>query len=124
MMLLLDTRVFLWWRENSPRLSTEARSAIAGSDVVFVSVASAWEVAIKRWLGRIRLDEPFERGIEESRFSKLAVSFEHADAVARLEPHHSDPFDRMLLAQARVENLTLVTHDRSFEPYGQPVIWS
>jgi PIN domain nuclease of toxin-antitoxin system len=123
-MLLLDTRVFLWWRENNPRLSSAAREAIAGSDVVFVSVASAWEVAIKRMLGRIRLDEPFERGIEESRFSKLAISFEHAHVVAGLEPHHSDPFDRMLLAQARVENLTLVTHDRSFEPYRQPVIWS
>lgn len=123
-MLLLDTQVFLWWRENNPRISPSARDAIAGADVVFISVASAWEVAIKRGLGRIRLDEPFERGVEDSRFSKLAISFEHTDAVAGLPSHHSDPFDRMLLAQARVENLTLVTHDRSFEPYRQPVIWA
>lgn len=64
------------------------------------------------------------RSAWEWRFSKLAISFAHAEAVSRLDSHHSDPFDRMLLAQARVDDLTIVTHDRSFEPYGQPVIWA
>ncbi len=124
MRLLLDTHVFLWWRENSSRLAPDTRDAIATADVVFVSIASAWEVAIKRALGRLRLAEQFERGIEDSRFSKLAISFAHAAGVADLEAHHSDPFDRMLLVQARLDGLTIVTHDRKFEPYGQPVIWA
>jgi PIN domain nuclease of toxin-antitoxin system len=122
--LLLDTHAFLWWKENNPRLSLPAREAIAGADLVFVSSASAWEVAIKASLGKIRLPRPFSEGVDESGFLELPIQFRHAAAVELLPPHHADPFDRMLVAQARVERLVIVTHDRAIEPYGAPVIWS
>lgn len=121
--LLLDTHAFLWWRENSPRLSNEARGLIRSASVVFVSVASAWEAAIKVGLGKLRLPESFEAGVIASRFDKLPIAFSHADAVSKLPRHHSDPFDRMLIAQAIGERLTLVTHDRRFAPYGIKIVW-
>lgn len=124
MRLLLDTHVFLWWREDNPRLAPEARGAIADADLCFVSAASAWEVAIKMRLGKIRIPGPFEAAVEDSRMSKLPVTFAHAAATAELPDYHSDPFDRMLIAQARIEGLTLVTHDRRYEPYRVPVIWT
>jgi PIN domain nuclease of toxin-antitoxin system len=122
--LLLDTHVFLWWRERSPRLEEEALRAIAGADVVLVSAASAWEIAIKSALGKLRLPGPLEPAVEESGFSRLPIEFRHAAAVEALPPHHGDPFDRMLIAQALVEGLTLVTHDRHFDPYRVPVLWT
>jgi PIN domain nuclease of toxin-antitoxin system len=122
--LLLDTPVFIWWRENNPRLKEGARSAIAGPDVVLVSAATAWEIAIKTAIGKLRVPGPVEPAVEDSGFGKLAVDFRHAAAVATLPPHHSDPFDRMLLAQALVEGLTLVTHDRRFERYRVPMLWA
>ena len=97
--LLLDTRVFLWWRANSPLLGADARAAIARADLVFVSVASAWEAAIKMALGKLRLPESFEAGVLASRFERLPIAFAHAEAVASLPQHHSDPFDRMLVVQ-------------------------
>ncbi len=124
MRLLLDTQVFLWWRENSPRLGADAREVIAEADLVFVSVASAWEVAIKIGLGKLRIAAPFEQGVDESQFSKLPITFSHAAVVASLPAHHADPFDRMLIAQAQAEGLTLVTHDRRFERYRVPIVWT
>ena len=123
MRLLLDTHAFLWWREDSPRLGGDARQAIATADLVFVSAASAWEAAIKIALGKLRIPGSFEAGVTDSQFSKLPIDFVHAAAVAVLPPHHTDPFDRMLVAQAFVEGLTVVTHDRAFAPYTVPVIW-
>jgi PIN domain nuclease of toxin-antitoxin system len=122
--LLLDTHVFLWWREASPRLSPEARDAIAAAPVVFVSAASAWEAAIKQALGRLRLPDRFAAGVEESGFEQLAVTFDHAERAGALPPHHADPFDRMLVAQALAEDLTLVTRDRRLEPYAADVLWA
>jgi len=121
--LLLDTHVVLWWRAASPQLSTAARDAIGDADAVFVSAASAWEVAIKTALGRLRLPDRFATGVEESGFEQLAVTFGHAERAGALPPHHGDPFDRMLIAQVLEERLTLVTHDRRFEPYGVDVLW-
>ncbi len=122
--LLIDTHVAIWWRSNDPRLQLAARDAIATATLVLVSAASAWEVAIKSNLGRIRLPRPFAEGIEDSGFVQLPIGFDHAAAVELLPPHHSDPFDRMLVAQAKVERLVVVTHDRQFEPYGIAVIWT
>jgi PIN domain nuclease of toxin-antitoxin system len=122
--VLLDTHVFLWWRESSDRLGAEARRVVAGADVAFVSAASAWEVAIKVGLGKLKIPGPLEPAVDESRFDKLPITFAHAAAVTALAPHHGDPFDRMLIAQALVEQLTVVTHDRRFEPYGIPIIWA
>jgi PIN domain nuclease of toxin-antitoxin system len=122
--LLLDIHVFIWWRENSPRLGAEARGRIASASVVFVSVASAWEAAIKIALGKLSLPESFEAGVVASRFDKPPIEFGHAEAVAALPRHHDDPFDRMLIAQALTEHLTLVTYDRRFAPYGVDIVWT
>lgn len=123
MTLLLDTHVLLWWREASSRIDGEARRSIATADDVFVSAASAWEVAIKVALGKLRIPEPLEDAVSESGFDALPITFAHAATVTGLAPHHADPFDRMLIAQALIEGLTIVTHDRRFAPYGVPVIW-
>jgi PIN domain nuclease of toxin-antitoxin system len=122
--LLLDTHVFLWWRANDPLLQEPARSAIAEADVVFVSAATAWEAAIKASLGRLDLPDTIESGVENSGFEKLLISFSHAEAAAALPSHHGDPFDRMLVAQAVSEDLTLVTHDRRLEAYEVSILWT
>jgi PIN domain nuclease of toxin-antitoxin system len=122
--LLLDTHVFLWWRTDDRRLKKNARSAIANASLVFVSAASAWEAAIKAALGRLHLPDTMEAGVEESGFEKLPISFSHAEAAAALPTHHLDPFDRMLVAQAILEGLTLITHDQRFKPYDLPILWT
>jgi PIN domain nuclease of toxin-antitoxin system len=108
--LLLDTHAFLWWREDSRRIGKVARRAIGNAEEVHVSAASAWEASIKSARGQLRLPEPFEDGVR-------------ARALLPLPPPHRDPFDRMLIAQALVEGLAIVTHDRRFEPYGVPITW-
>ena len=120
--LLLDTHVFLWWRADDPHLKETAKVAIAEADVVFVSAATAWEAAIKAALGRLQLPDTVESGVEDSGFEKLPITFSHAEAAAVLPPHHYDPFDRMLVAQATAEGLTLVTHDRNLESYDVPIL--
>jgi PIN domain nuclease of toxin-antitoxin system len=122
--LLLDTHVFIWWRVNSPLLGRDARAAIASAELVFVSLASAWEAAIKTALGKLRLPESFEAGVIASRFERLPIAFSHAEAVASLARHHSDPFDRMLVVQCLSEGLTLVTHDRRLAAYGVDIVWA
>ena len=122
--LLLDTHVFLWWRADDPLLQKSARSAIADADVVFVSAATAWEAAIKASLGRLKLPDTVTSGVDDSGFEKLPVTFPHAEAAAALPKHHHDPFDRILVAQAAVENLTFVTHDRTLKAYDVPILWT
>lgn len=123
MRLLLDTHAFLWWRTNDRRLTPAVRSAIVAADVVFVSAASAWEAGIKAALGRLRYPDTIEAGVESSGFEKLSITLAHAERAAKLPRHHSDPFDRMLVAQAEIEGLTLVTKDRALSHYGVAVIW-
>jgi len=120
--LLLDTHVVLWWRADDPRLGRAAREAIAIADFVHVSAASVWEAGIKMRLGRLRLPERFAKGVADSGFSELPVRFAHAERAADLPRHHADPFDRMLVAQAQIEGLTLVTHDSSIWRYDVPVL--
>jgi len=122
--LLLDTHVFLWWRGEPARLSSQVRSSIASADIVFVSAASAWEAAIKISLGRLELPDTVEAGVLASGFEKLLITFSHAEHVTSLPLHHRDPFDRMLVAQAQAEGLTLVTHDRLLEPYDVEILWT
>lgn len=122
--LLLDTHVFLWWRGDPGRLPAPVLEAVAGADLVFVSAASAWEAAIKVALGRLELPEPLEAGVLASGFERLPITFTHAEAAAALPPHHRDPFDRMLVAQARLEDLVLVTHDRQLARYEVNTFWS
>lgn len=124
MNLLLDTHVFLWAVENHPHLSPAARSAITdGQNIVFVSAATAWEIAIKRRVGK--LTAPEDDYLEElrlHRFTALAIKMGHALAVEALPPHHKDPFDRLLIAQAPIEKLTVVTRNAKMMAYDIPVI--
>ena len=124
MNLLLDTHVFLWWVVEPSRLSDEARAEIADTGaLVHVSAVSAWEISIKRALGRIELrDEEFAYGMRENGFTELPVTAEHGLAAGALPLLHRDPFDRMLVAQARCEKLTLVTRDREIFAYDVPVL--
>ncbi len=124
MTLLLDTHIVLWWWGLDARLTPATRDAIALAGTVLVSAASAWEVAIKQALGRLALRDPFTAMMDSSGFTELPVTCRHADAVAGLTPHHRDPFDRLLIAQATLERATLVTHDRHFKPYNLPVLWA
>ncbi len=123
MRLLLDTHAFLWWRADDRRLGKRARAAIADADVVFVSAATAWEAAIKAALGRLQYPDTIEMGVEASGFEKLPISLAHAEWAARLPLHHRDPFDRILVAQAQAEGLSLVTDDRKILRYDVPVLW-
>jgi PIN domain nuclease of toxin-antitoxin system len=114
--LLLDTHVLIWWDEGR-RLSGAARRAIEAADSVYASAVSAWEVAIKIGLGRLRPARTVEEAADESGFLELPITFRHAQRVSGLPAHHRDPFDRLLVAQAEVEGLTLVTRDPVFERY-------
>ena len=123
MRLLLDTHALLWWLEDSPELSADARERIAdGSNEVAVSAASAWEMAIKQAAGRLRVPDDLGDALEASHLMPLPITLEHAFRAGSLPPHHQDPFDRMLIAQALIEGLTIVTRDARFEPYGVPLL--
>jgi PIN domain nuclease of toxin-antitoxin system len=115
--LLLDTHVLLWWLADDPSLPAAARGAIADEPEVFVSAASAWEIAIKRALGKLDAPDDLEGAVGASGFLQLPVKFDHAATAGVLPRHHEDPFDRMLVAQARCESLTLVTADKRLSRY-------
>ena len=121
MNLLLDTHVLIWWDEGR-KLAAAARRAIRQADAVYVSAASAGEVAIKIGLGRLRPTRTVAQAAEESGFLELPVTFRHAEQVAALPGHHRDPFDRLLVAQAEVEGLTLISRDPVFRRYGVKTI--
>ncbi len=124
MRLLLDTLTVLWWQADDAQLGRAARKAIAAAEVVFVSPASAWELVIKGASGKVRLPVPFEMVIEDSGFTQLPISLAHVATLSALPPHHADAFDRILIAQALSEQLTLVSRDRQLAPYGVPTIWT
>ena len=117
MRLLLDTHALIWW-DAGVGLRRAAERAIRDADQVYVSAVSGWEVAIKASLGRLRTKRSVADAVTQSGFEELPVRLHHAEVLARLPWHHRDPFDRMLVAQALAEGLTLVTRDRSFRPYG------
>ena len=122
MRLLLDTHVFLWSVTASRQLKAEARAYLASAEAVYVSAASIWEIAIKSQLGKIDGDpEALAVAIEASGFQELPITAAHAAAVAKLPMQHTDPFDRLLLAQAFREPLRLVTADRALAAYGGAV---
>jgi PIN domain nuclease of toxin-antitoxin system len=109
---LLDTHVLLWVLSDDPRLQGQARAAITdGRNRVLVSAASAWEITIKKALGKLRSPDDLPDQLTRQRFVPLEITVAHALAVGDLPDHHADPFDRMLVAQARTDRLTLITHD-------------
>lgn len=120
MRLLLDTHVLIWWLADDGKLKKPARTIIADPhNEVFASAVVVWEVAIKAALGRIDTDvDEFETAIRQNGLQPLPVTLLHAARVGHLPKVHRDPFDRMLVAQASVEELRLVSHDRVFERYG------
>jgi PIN domain nuclease of toxin-antitoxin system len=120
--LLLDTEALIWWDANDPRLGGNARALIQNADEVYVSAASAWEIAIKVALGQLQTTRRPSRAVAESGFEELPIAFEHAEAVADLPRHHNDPFDRLIVATAGIESLTIVTSDRLLSPYGRPLV--
>jgi PIN domain nuclease of toxin-antitoxin system len=122
MRLLLDTHVFIWSVTASRQLKAVTRDYLAAAQAVYVSAASIWEIAIKSRLGQIDGDaQAFAAAIEASGFHALPVTAGHAAAVAKLPLHHTDPFDRLLLAQAFTEPLRFVTADRTLSAYGGAV---
>jgi PIN domain nuclease of toxin-antitoxin system len=122
--VLVDTHALIWWQRDDRRLSRGARRAIVNADIVWVSATAGFEVATKIAQGKLRLDEPFRVLIAVDDFRELPFTLRHAEELEHLPFHHKDPFDRILVAQARVEGATIVTHDRAFESYGVPVIWT
>lgn len=123
MRLLLDTNALIWWLEKSPKLSRRTYAEINDPDnPVWVSAASPWEIEIKRAAGRLEAPTDVLGQIDRAGFVPLPITLEHGVAAGCLPPHHRDPFDRMLIAQAQLEGLTIVTHDRRFESYGLPLL--
>lgn len=125
MRLLLDTHVVLWLVQDNPRLKPTVRTAIgAAAGGVHVSVASLWEMKIKAALGKLTLPSDLHAALLNSGMSFLPIGVRHIDALGGLPDHHKDPFDRMLIAQAQAEDLTLVSADRTVSLYDVPVLWS
>ena len=121
--LLLDTHAFLWWTAVDPRLVEAARHAIANSgNRVIVSAVSVWEISIKRASGKLAFRDDILQVLARTGFDTLDITPPHADMAGSLPMHHADPFDRLLIAQARIEGLVLVTQDRHLLPYGVPVL--
>ena len=128
MNLLLDTHAFVWWRDDPEKLSSGAFDAIsAPENGVFISTATVWEIQIKLALGKIKLKWPLKDSIaverKANRFRILPVSLEHALYIDKLAMIHKDLFDRMLIAQAMVEGLTIISRDAHFSNYGVKLLW-
>lgn len=116
--LLLDTHTLLWALKEPERLAARSAAAIAAEDSrVFVSVVSPWELAIAEARGRLSTPGDLEAHLERNRFEQLPVTLRHVELIRSMAHHHKDPFDRMLIAQAQVEGLTLVTSDREIRRY-------
>jgi PIN domain nuclease of toxin-antitoxin system len=121
--LLLDTHALLWWVTDDPKISQTARDALgAPQTTVFFSAASAWEIETKINLGKLTAPSDWLEQVEASQLTALDISVHHAKEAGTLPLHHRDPFDRMLIAQAIVEGLTIVTRDRNIRRYDVPVL--
>lgn len=128
MTLLLDTHTFLWFCQDDPSLSVTAKTLIENpANRKLVSVASCWEIAIKAGLGKLKLGEPsgtyIPNALARTGFDLLPISLVHATGVESLPPHHKDPFDRLLAAQALSEAIPIVSVDGIFDLYGLKRLW-
>jgi PIN domain nuclease of toxin-antitoxin system len=121
--LLLDTHVLLWWLDDPEQLSKQARKAIRdGKNIIYVSAVVAWEIAIKKALGKLDAPDDLEEALAANRFLPLPITIPHALAVLSLPDHHRDPFDRLLIAQALHEGFRLVSRDADIARYPVPLI--
>ena len=117
MRLLLDTPTVIWWLTDDPTLAEDTKVLIETEPAVCVSSATLWEVAIKQAIGKFKEPADLPQEIRGAEFRELPVTHDHAIAAGRLPLIHRDPFDRMLVAQAQCEDLTLVTRDRDIQRY-------
>ena len=123
-MLLLDSHVLLWYLHGPPRCPRGSVSRLDVEPQVFVSAASLWELRIKHAAGKLPLADNLEVALRATALTPLPITWTHALAAGGLVRHHGDPFDRMLIAQAQLEGLIIVTHDTLFRPYGVPILWT
>lgn len=124
MKYLLDTHVFLWWLQDDPLLALEAREVIADPrSIICVSAASFWEIAIKKKLGKIKFQRNLLKELEKNSFQSLGITPEHALETEKLPSRHRDPFDRILIAQSRLEKMTLITADSQMTHYKLPLLF-
>lgn len=117
MSLLLDTHVVLWWLDDNPKLRSSVRQRIRTEPDVLVSAATVWEISIKAALGKLTMVPNFVEHLHATRFAELPITWHHGELAGGLPRHHGDPFDRLLVAQAQSENLTLVTSDAVMRHY-------
>lgn len=117
MRVLLDSHVALWWLEDNASLGPKSRELIAAAGEVYFSAVTPWELGIKRELGKLTMPEGMSEALMASGLLQLPISVDHAERAPTLPSHHRDPFDRMLVAQAQLESLALVTADRALDPY-------
>ncbi len=123
MNILLDTHILLWWLDDSPSLTEKSRVPISdGNNLIFISTAVIWEIKIKQGLGKLVVPSNFRQVVEQQPFELLSITAEHADAISDLPDIHRDPFDRMLIAQAKTEGFTILTRDPLFREYNIPLI--
>jgi PIN domain nuclease of toxin-antitoxin system len=120
--LLLDTHVVIWWLADDPTLSEEIKDRLDHEPDIFVSAATIWEVAIKQAIGKLKEPADLPERIRDAGFRGLPITSDHAIAAGRLPLIHRDPFDRILVAQARCENLTLVSRDPEVQKYEVAVL--
>lgn len=128
MRILLDTHAFLWWIDESERLSRKARDCLFDpKHHFFLSLASVWELAIKVRIAKINLSEPLDHFVShemrQNKFRLLSITLQHATGVASLPLHHRDPFDRLLISQALAEGMPILGADRIFDFYGVERLW-
>ncbi|PIQ71542.1 PIN domain nuclease [Candidatus Roizmanbacteria bacterium CG11_big_fil_rev_8_21_14_0_20_37_16] len=118
MKYLIDTHILIWWAENNKKLKKQYKKIIAnGDNIIFVSVASVWEIIIKTKLKKIKLNVPVNKIIEKYNFHILDIKIDHILELNKLEDYHKDPFDRLLVTQSKVEDLILLTDDKLINQY-------
>ncbi|MCG8336741.1 MAG: type II toxin-antitoxin system VapC family toxin [Proteobacteria bacterium] len=123
MNLLLDTHILLWWLDDNPILKESERAAISNPDnIIIVSSAVIWEIRIKQGIGKLELPSEYFEVIKKQGFEFLPITFEHVYAVGNLPMHHRDPFDRMLISQAKHQKLTIITRDNIIKKYDVKVL--
>jgi PIN domain nuclease of toxin-antitoxin system len=120
--LLLDTHILLWWLADVPPVTERLLGYMSTAEIVMVSAASVWEIEIKKALKKLEAPDDVDKAIEFNGFRPLPISVAHAMLAGQLPALHKDPFDRMLIAQATLEGLTLVTRDRTLVEYGVPIL--
>lgn len=121
---LLDTHTLLWWFTDAEKLSPVAFDIISdGSHDIFLSSVSLWEIKIKQSLNKLTLPSQFKETLERQDFLPLSMSWEHAYGIGQLPSIHKDPFDRLLISQAMIEKLSILTKDIKFQKYPVKVVW-